>query len=144
MTIQSMRLIDYWIGVPICFMLSVVCWLKRLFPLSKDREGVHEKVLLIKLSELGGIVLSYSLMRQIQKRHPGAELYFLTFDRNKDLFTVFDHTGFQNVLTINNDSWFRFARDTFRVITRLRREKISAAVDLEFFSRFTTIVSYVS
>ncbi|MDD5059984.1 MAG: glycosyltransferase family 9 protein [Candidatus Omnitrophica bacterium] len=144
MNIKIMRYIDYWLGSPLCFLLSGYNWfLKKIsFPGKKDR--VPERILFIKLSEMGAIILAYPLLRFIKKQYPCSELFFLTFKDNRDIFKLLDGIiADKNILTINDRRPGAFILDTLKAIIRLRRKKINIIFDLEFFSRFSMILAYL-
>jgi ADP-heptose:LPS heptosyltransferase len=143
MNTDLMRFIDYWVVVPICFLLEAFDCLVRLLPENK-KENPAPGVLYIKLSEMGGIILSYSLILKIQNDYPGSKTFFLTFKKNKPIVEALKVIPQENILTIRDDSFINFLLDTLRVIARMRRERIDIAFDLELFSRFTAILTYLS
>jgi len=138
-----MRFIDYWVGVPLCLLLDGINRIIRLLPF-KAKEKMPAKVLFIKLSEMGAIILSYSLIKEVKKEYPHSEIFFLTFKKNKPLVEALDIIKPQNTLTISENSPWLFIWDTLRLIMRLRKEKMEMVFDLELFSRFTAILTYLS
>jgi len=144
MTIHLMRQIDYWVGVPLCLALSLFDGIVRLLHLKKKKGSEPKKILFIKPSEMGGIILSVPLMRRVQDEYSDATMFFLTFESNKSLFDVLDVIKSQNVLTIRDQSMIAFMSDVIRVVLKIRKEKIDMVFDLEFFSRFTAIIAYCS
>jgi ADP-heptose:LPS heptosyltransferase len=114
----------------------------RLLAFGKKENIIPRKILFIKLSEIGSIILLYPLLNRARKAHPEAEIFFLTFKKNKPLLQILDPDC--NILTIKEDSICSFILDTLRAIRKLRREKIDIAFDLELFSRFTAILNYLS
>ena len=146
MHIELMRVIDYWLGIPLCFLLSVAGAAGRAMRLTgRTAKDAPRKVMFIKLSEMGAIVLAYPLLARVKKYRPEAEMFFITFQRNRDIFCLFPGLiKEQNILTIRDSGPAAFIIDTFRVIRRMRREKIDIIFDLEFFSRFTAILAYLS
>jgi len=139
-----MRRIDYWLGVPLCFLLSSINYFSRFIDVERREDITPKNFLFIKLSEMGSIVLSYPLISKVRKECPRADIFFLTFRKNKPLLEILDIVPDHNILAINEDSMRLFIRDTLKVIKRLRKEKIDIVFDLEFFSRFTAILSYLS
>lgn len=139
-----MRHVDHWVGAPVCFLLTLADRLLRLFFPQKNDHGTPSKILFLKPSEMGGIILSYPLMRRVKKEYPTAQMFFLTFKSNKCLFDVLDIIPAQNVLTIREESSFVFIKDVISVFFRLRKIKLDVVFDLEFFSRLTAIISYLS
>lgn len=135
---------DYWLGLPLCFLITVIHFLSSRFVLRRAKDTACSKVLFIKLSEMGSIILAYPLLDRALKEYPKENIFFLTFYKNKPLFEILDTVPNKNILTIREDSVFCFMIDTFRALARIRREKIDVVFDLEFFSRFSAILSYLS
>ncbi|NQU18826.1 glycosyltransferase family 9 protein [bacterium] len=144
MTIELMRKVDYWIGVPLCFLLSGINYILRFTTYRKKGKKVPEKILFIKLSEMGSIILAYPLIKKAQKECPDAKIFFLTFDKNKFIFELLDIVPDKNILTIREKPFHLFVLDTIRVIRKMRNERIDITFDLELFSRFTAILTYLS
>ncbi|MFA5156564.1 MAG: glycosyltransferase family 9 protein [Candidatus Omnitrophota bacterium] len=146
MNIGLMRLVDYWLGVPLCFALSIVDVFVRLTGLGRQTAKLlPRKIAFIKLSEMGAIILAYPLLTAAKKELPQADIFFVTFRRNRSVFSLFPGlVKDSNIITIRESGPFAFIADTFAAIRRLRREKIEVLFDLEFFSRFTAILSYLS
>ena len=87
MTVNLMRYIDHWLGIPLCFLLSCLNPLLKIFGSKKTEKKVPpEKIFFIKLSELGAIVLAHPLLKRARKEYPGAELFFVTFEKNRGHF----------------------------------------------------------
>ena len=88
MKIDLMRKIDYWVGVPLCFLFTIVNCLLKIFNFKKKKKMIPRKILFIKISEMGSIVLSYPFMDLVRKECRSAELFFLTFKSNKYIFEL--------------------------------------------------------
>ncbi len=144
MNIHAVRRIDFWVGVPLCFLLTLVDKTLRLFSFKGDGKDIPNNILFIKPSEMGGIILSLPLLRRIQKDYPEAQMFFLTFESNKGLFDVLDVIPVKNVFTIRDDSVLATLLDTIKVLLKIRKIKADVVFDLEFFSRFTAIISYLT
>ena len=144
MTIPFIRSIDFWVGVPLCFLLTFVDSVLRLFSSHKRHEDIPKKILFIKPSEMGGIILSYPLFSRIQKEYPQAEMFFLTFKSNQSLFEVLGVIPTENILTIREDLFLSGVVDTVRAIFKIRRIKVDVVFDLEFFSRVSALIAYLT
>lgn len=143
MNADFMRFIDRRLGVPICFVLSCVHGLRKIF--SKPRFIKNpNKFLFIELSEMGSILLAYSLFKKTKEFFPDAEFYFLTFKENRKALDILDIIPEKNVMTISSNNFFSFLGTTISTLWKLRRKKINVAVDMELFGRFTAILSYLS
>jgi len=145
MGINLMRYIDYWLGIPVCFLLSALNRLSVIVSPPYKRKAGNKKILFIKLSELGAIILAYPLLKRAKGDYPGSEAFFLTFKANKQIFEVLNGIiPEDNILTIRDKPAMGLFLDTFRVIKKIRKEKIDVVFDLEFFSRFTAIITYLA
>jgi len=143
MNVSRARSIDRRLGVPLCFLLD--CWESVAGRFSRrKRESPVRKILFIKLSELGAIILAYPLLKRMKKEYPSAELFFMTFEKNRGIFKLLGGIiPEENILGIR-EAPAAMAADTLKALWRLRRERIDIVFDLEFFSRFSAIVSYLS
>jgi ADP-heptose:LPS heptosyltransferase len=138
-----MRWIDKNVGVPICFGLSILKGLKNLFdkPLPPKKP---KKILFIEMSEMGSMVLAYPLFKKTKELFPDVELHFLTFAKNRYAIDILDVIPHENVVTIDERNFFTFMTSSFRALGVLRKKKITTVFDMEFFSRFTSILSFFS
>lgn len=139
-----MRRIDYWLGVPLCFLLTGVNYVLRFIAFRKKKIAAPRKILFVKLSEMGSIILASPFINQVRKEFPKAEIFFLTFKKNASIFKVLNITSLRNILTIREESFHPFILDTLRAIKKVRKERIDIVFDLELFSRFTAIFTYLS
>ncbi|TES85777.1 MAG: glycosyltransferase family 9 protein [Candidatus Aminicenantes bacterium] len=143
MNADFMRFIDRRLGVPICLALSCVHGLRKIF--SKPRFIKNpNKFLFIELSEMGSILLAYSLFKKTKEFFPDAEFYFLTFKENRQALDILDIIPEKNVMTISSNNFFSLLGTTISTLWKLRRKKINVVVDMELFGRFTAILSYLS
>ena len=147
MTVDRMRRIDYWLGIPLCFLLSCMNTFMKVFSFKKpgQRKIPPKKILFIKPSELGAIVLSYPLLKRAKEEYPDAELFFVTFEKNRDVFQLFGNiVENDNILSIREGSIWVFISDMFKIIRKMLKEQVNITFDLELFSRFTAILTFLS
>ena len=143
MKINVMRRIDFFVGVPLCFLLSGLNCISKAFRSKKEGKGAIKKALFIKFSELGAIILAYPLLNKVKSEYPHAELFFVTFDENKEIFSLMEGVIPEaNILTIRKDNILLFVSDTLKTIKKIQKEKIDVVFDLEFFSRYSAFFSY--
>jgi len=133
-----MRQIDYYIGVPLCFLGSIFQRLVRL--LIKSDMKPPKNVLFIELSEMGSAILVDPAMRKL-KRETDAELYFAIFKKNKPSLDLLGTIPNENIYTIREHNMFAFVIDTFKFFFWTRKRKIDVVIDLELFSRFTALLT---
>jgi ADP-heptose:LPS heptosyltransferase len=144
MQIDTVRTVDYWVGIPVCFLLSLWDRVRgTLFPKKKKRAPL-KKFLFIELSEMGSAILAYPTLKAVMQEYPGAELFFMIFKKNRASVDLLQIVPPENVLTIREKSLGSFLADVFKVISRMHREKIDVVFDLELFTRVTAILTYFS
>ncbi|MEE8378215.1 MAG: hypothetical protein V3R45_07560, partial [Candidatus Aminicenantaceae bacterium] len=124
MNIDLMRQIDRKLGIPLCFLFSILNGIKNLF---KKKSFIKDsrKILFIELSEMGSMVLAFSLFKKTKELFPDAELYFLTFQKNRYAIDILDVIPKENVLVIDDSFLFVFLKTAIRSLRHLRKKKIT-------------------
>lgn len=141
-SVKTMKWADLWVGVPLSYALTALRRIKKILtPLGKSRELTFRRVLCIELSEMGSMVAARQILVEFQRRHPGMEMYFLTFEQNRKCLDALDIMPRENVITIVTDSLPVFARSAIRAIRAMRTLHLDAVVDFELFSRVSAILS---
>ena len=139
-SVNTMRAIDHWVGVPLCAIASPLVALmdatKNIFGRGPE---APKKLLFIELSEMGSAILVDPAMRNAQAR--GAELFFLIFKSNRASLTLLNTVKPQNIFTIDSSSLGGLIKDTLRFLIVARRHRIDTVIDLELFSRFTALLT---
>ena len=143
MTVNTMRIIDRWAGVPICFLLSPFCWLVDLLRSARTKKPETARTLFIELSEMGSAVIADPAMRKL-KLESAAELYFVIFSKNYKSLEILGTIPEGNVFKMKADNFFTLIADVFRFLVWCRKKKISTVIDLELFSRFTALLGFFS
>jgi len=146
MNIDRMRQIDYWLGIPLTWVSSLGLRLKRrLFvPEPRPDPAAAQKILFIELSEMGSTILADPALRRAQELYPQAEQYFLIFAQNRGSLDIMGTVPRERQLTIRSNSLWTLLVDTVSVLWRLNQLKIDIVIDLELFSRFTSLLSLFS
>jgi ADP-heptose:LPS heptosyltransferase len=139
-SVNTMRAIDHWVGVPLCAIASPVVALidgmKNIFSRSPE---VPRKLLFIELSEMGSAILVDPAMRNAQAR--GAELFFLIFKSNRASLTLLNTVKPENIFTIDSSSLGGLIKDTLKFLLLAHQHRIDTVIDLELFSRFTALLT---
>ena len=139
-SVNTMRAIDHWVGVPLCAIASPLVALmdgvKHIFGRGPE---VPKKLLFIELSEMGSAILVDPAMRNAQAR--GAELFFLIFKSNRASLTLLNTVKPENIFTIDSSSLGGLIKDTLRFLIIAHRHRIDTVIDLELFSRFTALLT---
>jgi ADP-heptose:LPS heptosyltransferase len=139
MKLGTMRAVDYWIGIPLCFLCT---WIVRLLGTPKGPE-TPRRVLFIELSEMGSTVIANPALQKA-KNALGAEIFFLIFERNADSLRLLPTVPEGNIITIRENNIRTLALDSLRFLRWARRAKIDTVIDLELFSRYSGLLTGLS
>ncbi|NTV15264.1 MAG: glycosyltransferase family 9 protein [Desulfobulbaceae bacterium] len=141
MRITTLRIIDLWVGRPICWLMTILYFAKRLF-IKRQPPTTPKKILFIKLFGAGSLVLAHPTVKAVRQRFPAAEIFFLTFHSNKQVLTLLDLIPPGNIFTVRDDTLPHLLLDLARNLPKMVGKRIDIVIDLEFFSRFTAILSF--
>jgi ADP-heptose:LPS heptosyltransferase len=138
MHVDTMRNVDYWVGIPLCFIGTLIQ--KSLSWLPSKHTAVPSNILLIELSEMGSTILVDPAMQKL-KREMKADLHFVIFKKNKPSLDLLKSVPEENIFTIREESLLPLIADTIRFLFWVRAKQIDTVIDLELFSRFTALLS---
>jgi ADP-heptose:LPS heptosyltransferase len=139
-SVNTMRAIDHWVGVPLCAIASpVVALIDSIKNLFSRGPQTPKRLLFIELSEMGSAILVDPAMRNAQAR--GAEIFFLIFKSNRASLTLLNTVKPENIFTIDSSSLGGLIKDTLRFLWIARWKRIDTVIDLELFSRFTALLT---
>ena len=144
MDIKFIRKVDDNVGYVLCWVVSIYFRLKNVLRWKSvpSLDSEVKGILVQKYFGIGSTLHAIPLIRSLRGRYPNAKIYFLTIEWNKEVNEICDI--FDYVLTLNVDSLPRFLLDSLKHIVFLMREKIDISIDLEFFARYTLLISCVS
>ena len=139
-SVNTMRAIDHWVGVPLCAIVSpLVALIDRIKNIFSHGPEAPKRLLFIELSEMGSAILVDPAMRNAQAR--GAEIFFLIFKSNRASLTLLNTVKPENIFTIDSSSLGGLIKDTLRFLILARYHRIDTVIDLELFSRFTALLT---
>jgi ADP-heptose:LPS heptosyltransferase len=144
MKVSTMRRIDAWAGVPFCLGASMLAAVRRSISVSPVSAKRPKSALVIKLSEIGALVTLSPAMRSLQELVGRSNLYFLTFDESRGLLEILDYVPRENIFTLRTDSLLHLLWDGLQRLRHIRRLQIGCSVDLDFFSRATALIGWLS
>ena len=139
-----MRAIDYWVGIPLVFLLTIVSRVQRLIGLAASPAGRPRNILFIQLAEMGTMVVAYPSLRKARELYPDATLHFLCFTQIRSSVEILEIIPSGNIITIDAHGALTLARDTVRFLWRARRRRIDTVINMEAFIRSTSLLSYLS
>ncbi|HEX6633524.1 MAG TPA: glycosyltransferase family 9 protein [Usitatibacter sp.] len=141
MNIGFMRKVDYFAGVPLCFLATLYTWVADR--LGSRAGGAPRKALFIELSEMGSAILADPAMRKMREAG-GAELHFAIFAANAASLRLLGTVPDANVFTIRHGHFLTLAWDSLRFLAWCRRRRIDTVIDLELFSRYSALLTGLS
>jgi ADP-heptose:LPS heptosyltransferase len=144
LTHHAIRLLDRHLGRPLCALLTVH---RRLFDTRAARAAARapsNRILFVKLIEQGATVLAYDAIRRATDLVGRENVFFCVLVDNRPILDVMDMVPQENVLVIRDSGWLAFARDVWRAIGRARRARIDTTIDMEFLSRASAILTYLT
>ena len=139
-----MRGIDFWVGIPLTFLLTVVYRLQRLLGLAGSPAGQPRNILFIQLAEMGTMVVAYPALRKARELFPDATLHVLCFTQIRASVEMLAIIAPGNIIAIEARSVASLVRDTLAFPWRARRLGIDTVINLEAFVRYSSALSYLS
>jgi ADP-heptose:LPS heptosyltransferase len=140
---RKLQLIDRWIGVLVCGVLSGI---RRLSgsPGNGSIPRKPEKILFVKFAEQGSTVLAYHAIRRAIELVGPEQVFFLVFEENRFVLDVMHLIPKQNVITVGHKNILDAGFHALHALKRIRQLHIDAAIDLEFFSRSSAALTFLS
>jgi ADP-heptose:LPS heptosyltransferase len=139
----KLQIIDRIVGVPLCAVFTLLRRLKgdRFVP---ERVELPRNVLFVKLAEQGSTVLAYPAISRALQLVGRENVFFLVFEENRFILDAMGLIPAENVITIRHKNPFELAWQALQALVRIRRQRLDAAVDLEFFSRGSALLTFLS
>jgi ADP-heptose:LPS heptosyltransferase len=142
MRATTIRFLDYWLGVPSCWLLTR---LRRLADLAdSSRQMPPRKILFLKFIEQGATVLAQDAIRRATQAVGRDNLYFCVFESNREILDVLGTVPRANVIGIRDRGLATFTIDFLRAAALVRRRGIDTVIDMEFFSRASAIFAFLT
>src|SRR5438270_11819228 len=140
--VSTLQHTDRWIGAPLCAILTFV---RRIFDASGPPGSRRvRRVLFIKFAAKGSNVLDYPAIRRATDMVGRENVYFIVFEDNRFILDVMEIIPEQNVITISTKSPFALAIGALRAALRARKIDIDAVIDMEFLTRFSAMLAFLT
>jgi ADP-heptose:LPS heptosyltransferase len=139
---RTLQWIDRRIGAPVCFLLTLARRFRAIF--GEEAVCPVRSILFLKLAEQGSTVLAHEAVRQAVARVGRENVHFLVFEENRFIVDVIGLVPPENVFVVETGSAWRMATSALRVISSIRRRRIDACIDMEFFARFSAAIAYLT
>lgn len=133
---------DKWIGGAACLFCNLLASVSRTF--SQSGDSGRKGLLFVKLAEQGSTVLAGAAIRDAVQKFGRENVYFVVFDENRFILDAHDLIPGDHVLTIDTGSLFKIICSSLQRLTEIRRLRLEALIDLEFFSRATAAFCFLT
>jgi ADP-heptose:LPS heptosyltransferase len=134
----TIRSLDYWLGVPLCALLTA---LRAIFPAPRQ---APRRILFLKFIEQGATVLAQDAIARATSRVGRDQIYFCVFESNRAILDVIGTVPAANIIVIRDRQLLTFAVDFLRALTTARWRGIDTVIDMEFFSRASAIFTFLT
>ncbi|MDY6861613.1 MAG: glycosyltransferase family 9 protein [Thermodesulfobacteriota bacterium] len=141
---ETMRKVDFWIGKPVCTLLTLFHNISLFIHKQQNSHKPAQKILFIKMAEQGTTVLAYHAIHRAVEMVGRKNVYFLVFKENAEIINLLNLIPYENVLVVRSKFFSIFFIDILITLWKVRQLNIDAAIDMEFFSRATSIIAFLS
>jgi len=140
--ILTLQRTDRWVGGPLCAILTLL----RKICESAGRPGPRQfrRMLFVKFAEQGSTVLAYPAILRAIEMVGRENVYFVVFEDNRFILDAMNVIPEENVVTIATHSPLGLALSALRAVHRFRKIRIDAVVDMEFLTRFSAILTFMT
>src|SRR5438552_7051593 len=139
--IATLQHTDRWIGVPLCAFLTLV---RKIIEPRPAVLRQPRKILFTKFAEQGSTVLACPAIRRATELVGRENVYFVVFEDNRFILDVMEIIPEENLITIQTHSPWALALGALQAVLQARRIGIDAAVDMEFFTRFSAMLTFLT
>src|SRR6266498_3851609 len=108
MKMALQRRIDRYFGTPLCLFLSVF----NQVQIKTSHLFKPKKIVVILLSEMGGLVLAKPMFDSVKSAHPFAETYLLILKKNEEAARLLNLVPDKNIIAIRDATLTRFIIDS--------------------------------
>jgi len=139
---DTMRIIDRWAGIPLCFVTGVWSWIKSARKTKSDndtKKDSPEIIVFIGLAEIGALVVAYPAIQEARKKYPNSRVCFITTTAGLQTLELM---GFEEeeILLMRTASLSGMILDLISIRKNLSGMRVSAVV-LEPFIRISVLIS---
>ena len=140
----TLQIIDRWVGVPGCLLLSLAEKIRRLVAPQAPAPEQPEKILFVKFAEQGSTVLAQKAIQRAISIVGQENVYFVVFEENRFILDVLGLVPEENVITIRRDTLSDLVKGACEALRTIRALGIDTAIDMEFFSRSSAALTWLT
>jgi lipopolysaccharide heptosyltransferase II len=126
---------DRYIGIPLCFLFSVLAKLRRRKKVS------YKNILVIKFGMLGDAILLMPALRALRENLPQAHLMVMCSQANA---AVFQNCPYVDELKVVDFAELVNPASLLRLISTLKKRGLDLAIDFEQWSRVSALIGFFS
>ena len=139
---DTMRLIDRWAGIPLCFVTGLWSWIKSALKTKSDndtKKDSPEIIVFIGLAEIGALVVAYPAIQEARKQYPKSRICFITAPAGLQTLELM---GFEQeeILLMSMSSLSGMFLDLIKIRKNFSGKSVSAVV-LEHFTRISALLT---
>ena len=139
---DTMRLIDRWAGIPLCFVTGLWSSIKSSRSSKSEnytKQDSPEIIVFIGLAEIGALVVAYPAIKEAREQYPNSRVCFITAPAGAQTLELM---GFEleDILLINTSSLPEIFFELIAIRKRFNHKRVSAIV-LEPFIRISTLLT---
>mgnify|MGYP005854202311 CR=1 FL=1 len=145
MKLSFMRMLERHLGTALLRLVSLARLPVRLLrraPAAGAPTRPVRTVLVQKYFGVGSIFCAIPLLDLLRKAYPEARIVILTFAANRPFLEIIARAD--EILTVDSRHLGRFILDNLQNLFRLRSLGVDVSIDLEFFTNYSMLVSYLS
>ena len=141
-----LKFIDHWVGGPVC--IALVFFYRLTHPFYKThlhipaQELPPKKILILKFIGMGSITLASSIVMNIRNKYKDTKIYFITFRENREILEILSLAD--RVMVIDARNPLVLFKSIFQSLVFCWKERIDIVFDIEFYSKFSTIMCFLS
>ena len=139
---DTMRLIDRWVGIPLCFLVSLWTWIimrKSSYKKFSNHPKSPETIVFICIAEIGALVVAYPAICEARRKNPKSRVCFITALAGLEALELMGF-GKEDIFLLDTSSIQNLFKGILDVRKKFKNETVSALV-LEPFTRFSTLLS---
>ena len=136
--------LDRYAGIPLCFLLTGFDRIRSLIAPKASAPHIPKKILFLKLTEQGASVLAHSAIKRAENLVGRGNIYFCVFRENRPILDILGTIAPENIFEIRQERLVSFCIDMLRFLFKTRKLGIDTVIDMEFFSRASALIAYLS
>ncbi len=142
MRTRSLIRFDLLVGLPLCMLAFLLTLPVRALPSLRRLDAPVRRILVVKLLGMGSVLLATPLLRRLRAAYPEARITFMAFDSNAEL--VRRLSCVDEVVIVPRARLLGLLAAAPALLLRLRAARYDVALDLEFYSRVSNLITWAS